>query len=241
MRYKKVILKFSGEILKTDQQNGPIDYQVVRQLCLILKKLHDEGCNVGVVLGGGNIFRGLQASKFEGYERVCGDNMGMLATVINCLAVKNCLSQFGVESQLYSALMIPDICEYYTVRSAVEAFFDGKILLLSGGTGNPFFSTDSAAALRASELQAELVLKATRVDGVYDRDPEKYPDAKKFDTISFQDVLKKHLNVMDSTAFALCMDNNIPILVTKVQMNDMSSIVRALHGERLGTLVGNFD
>ncbi len=241
MQYKRVILKFSGEILKTQTQGGPIDYQVVQELCTMLKKLHEMGHEIGVVLGGGNIFRGLRASTDESYDRVTGDNMGMLATVINCLAVKNCLDQMNMASRLYSAISMPNICEFYTVRSAMDDLSDGKILLFSGGTGSAFFSTDSAAALRANELRADVVVKATRVDGVYSSDPEKCPSAKKFDKVSFNDVLTQRLNVMDSTAFALCMDNSIPILIVKALKGDMSNIERALKGEKVGTLVGNFN
>lgn len=237
MQYRRAILKFSGEILKTDA--GPIDYGIIQQLCAVLGDLRDSGYEIGVVLGGGNIFRGLQASKQKKYDRVHGDNMGMLATVINCLAVKNCLDQLRIPSQIYSALMMPDVCEFFTVRAALKSLSEGKVLLFSGGTGSAFFSTDSAAALRANEIQADLVIKATRVDGVYDKDPEKFPDAKKFDKISFSDVLSKRLKIMDSTAFALCMDNNIPIMVVKVSGNNMFSIKAALQGEQIGTLVGN--
>lgn len=241
MRYRRVILKFSGEILKASAQHGSIDPETVRQLCILLKNLRGKGYELGVVLGGGNIFRGLRASTNEGYNRVYGDYMGMLATTINCLAVKNCLDQMNVASQIYSALMMPDVCDFYTARMALNDLQAGKILLFSGGTGNPFFSTDSAAALRANELQADVIVKATRVDGVYNKDPEKYPEATKFDKISFDDVLSGHLNVMDSTAFALCMDNDIPILVVKASKDDMSNIEFALDGKAIGTYVGNFN
>ncbi len=241
MRYKRVILKFSGEVLKSSEQGGPIDYQVVKQLSSVLFNLHQNGLEIGVVLGGGNIFRGLKASKYEKYDRVYGDHMGMLATVINCLALKNCLDSLNIQSRLYSSLMMPDVCEHYTVRSALHDISDKKIVLLAGGTGKAFFSTDSAAALHANELRADIVLKATKVDGVYNKDPEKYDDAKKFDKISFADVLTNQLNVMDSTAFALCMDNNIPILVVKASGDNMLNIELALQGQPIGTLVGKFD
>ncbi len=240
MQYKRVILKFSGEVLKISDQKGVIDYKIVKKLCETISNLHKNGIEIGVVLGGGNIFRGLQATQLDKYDRVTGDYMGMLATVINCLAVKDCLDKLNIPVTLYSSLNMPDVCEKYTIREALDGLAKGKVLLLAGGTGSAFFSTDSAAALRASELHADVVLKATRVDGIYDKDPEKYPEAKKFDRISFADVINKHLNVMDATAFTLCMDNDIPILVIKVLKNDMSNIELALTHEGVGSLVCNF-
>ncbi|MDR2720823.1 MAG: UMP kinase [Puniceicoccales bacterium] len=240
MLYKRVILKFSGEILKSTSCSDIIDYATIEKLCDILKNLHSCGLEMGLVLGGGNIFRGLSTSASTGCSRTRGDYMGMLATAINCLAVQDGLEKLNLASCIYSAIPMPDICDTFTIRNALRDISEGKILLLAGGTGRAFFSTDSAAALCASELQADIVVKATKVDGVYDRDPKKFPDAKKFDVISFADVLKNRFHVMDSTAFSLCMDNDIPILILDATSN-MDSIERALLGEKLGTLVSNND
>lgn len=240
MQYRRVILKFSGEIFKPISGADSIDYKIVEKLGNIIADLQREKFEIGIVLGGGNIFRGLSASQTIGYDRVNGDYMGMLATVINCLALKDYLDKLDVKSKIYSSLLMSDICEKFTVRSALKDIAKGRVLLLAGGTGSAFFSTDSAAALRANELQADVVIKATKVDGIYDKDPQKYHDAKKFDRISFADVLKYRLNVMDSTAFSLCMDNNIPILVIKVSDN-MGNIKKVLYDQNMGTLVSNFN
>jgi uridylate kinase len=240
MSYKRVIIKFSGEILKSADELCTIDHSTVKKLCDVLNNLHDTGIEIGVVLGGGNIFRGLPASVALGYDRVHGDHMGMLATLINCLAVQDRLEKLSLEAKIYSAFAVPNICDTFSVRDALKDISDGNILLLAGGTGNAFFSTDSAAALRASELKADIIIKATKVDGVYDRDPKRFKDAKKFEKISFLDALERRLDVMDSTAFTLCMDNNIPVLVLDA-ISDMGNIKRALFGDKLGTLIGNFN
>jgi uridylate kinase len=217
-----------------------LDHSVVKKLCDVLKDLHDTGIEIGVVLGGGNIFRGLPASVASGYDRVRGDHMGMLATLINCLAVQDGLEKLGLEVKIYSAFAAPSICNTFFVGEALRDIGNGNILLLAGGTGNAFFSTDSAAALRAGELKADIIIKATKVDGVYDRDPKRFKDAKKFEKISFSDALERRLDVMDPTAFTLCMDNNIPVLVLDA-LSDVENIKRALLGNKLGTLVGNFN
>ncbi|MDR2436057.1 MAG: UMP kinase [Puniceicoccales bacterium] len=238
MMHRRVILKFSGEILRSTGCPNAIDCATIEKLCNTLKKLQSHGLEIGLVLGGGNIFRGLSASVTTGCSRTRGDYMGMLATAINCLAVQDGIEKLGLASRVYSAISMPDVCDTFTIRDALRDIGEGKILLLAGGTGSAFFSTDSAAALRASELQADIVVKATKVDGIYDRDPKRFPGAKKFDVISFADALKNRFNVMDSTAFSLCMDNNIPILILDAASN-MDNIERALLGEKLGTLVSN--
>jgi uridylate kinase len=203
-----------------------------------VKTLHESDFELGIVLGGGNIFRGIAANEKFGYDRITGDYMGMLATVINSLAIADCLRGIGVATEVLSALHVPSICEQYNVRMARRALMDGNVLLLAGGTGNAFFSTDSGAALRANELCADVVIKGTKVDGVYDSDPKICKSAKRFDRISFRDVLQRRLNVMDSTAFSLCMDNNIPIIVVNVEA-DLKNVGRALHGEIVGTTILN--
>ncbi|MDR0679477.1 MAG: UMP kinase [Puniceicoccales bacterium] len=238
MLYKRVILKFSGEILRSNGGQDVIDHSTVERLCGTIKGLHGEGFELGVVLGGGNIFRGLPASVAAECDRTRGDYMGMLATVINCLAIQDGLESLNVSTQVYSALPMANVCNTFFIRDALRDINEGKVLLLAGGTGSAFFSTDSAAALRANELKADIVVKGTKVDGVYDRDPKKFSNARKFDKISFSDVLKNRLNVMDSTAFSLCMDNNIPILIVDAASN-MGNVKRALLGETLGTLVSN--
>jgi uridylate kinase len=188
------------------------------------------------VLGGGNIFRGLVANEKFGIDRVLGDHIGMLATVVNAMAISGCLKNMGVPSIVLSALQMVDICETYYPRYGQQYIEEGKVLLLAGGTGKAFFSTDSAAALRAAELHCDVVVKATKVDGVYDKDPMRYGDGKKFEKISFRDVLVNHLSVMDSTAFSLCMDNGIPIIVVDGE-SDPKNIGRAIDGEAVGTTI----
>ena len=236
VKYKRVILKFSGEVLKGDGADGVFSNIMMSKLCDEIAYLHDNGIELGVVLGGGNIFRGASANTNVGYDRVRGDYIGMLATVINSMAIADILIRRGVPVEVFSSLMMPDICATYYPRSAQKSMGDGNVLLLAGGTGSAFFSTDSAAALRANELHADVVIKATKVGGVYNKDPQKFPDAIKFDLISFDEALSRHLNVMDSTAFSLCMENNIPIIVVDAE-NDMKNIWRALCGEMVGTIV----
>jgi uridylate kinase len=238
-KYKRVILKFSGEVLKDKTNESVIDSNIVRSLCEELKVLHEMELEIGVVIGGGNIFRGTFGNKKLGCDRITGDYMGMLATIINSMAIADFLKRLEVATEIFSALPMLNICETYYPRHAQKAMDDGKIVLLAGGTGSVFFSTDSAAALRASELHADVIVKATKVDGVYDKDPNVHRDAVKFDKISFQEVLLRHLQVMDSTAFSLCMDNNIPILIVNAQ-KDLKNIARALLEEIVGTTISNF-
>jgi uridylate kinase len=238
IKHKRCILKFSGEILRDREEGETISFGIVRALGEEIKTLHNAGFELGIVIGGGNIFRGAAAHQSFGCDRIASDSMGMLATVINSMAIGDCLEKLGVEAMVLSALPMPDFCEPYYPRRAQRAIGKGKVLLLAGGTGRAFFSTDSAAALRASELGADVVLKATKVDGVYDRDPKKHADAKKFGKISFQEVLTQRLHIMDSTAFSLCMDNDIPIIIVDAEHN-LGNISRVLGGENIGTTITN--
>jgi uridylate kinase len=238
-KYGRAILKFSGEMLREKSGGDAISHGVVSALGDEIKLLGEAGFELGIVLGGGNIFRGIGANEKFGCDRITGDYMGMLATVINSLAIADYLGKIGVGVEVLSSLPVPTVCERYSIRHAQRSIGDGKVLLLGGGTGNAFFSTDSGAALRANELSADVVVKVTKVDGVYDKDPRKYADAKKFDKISFRDVLLRRLNVMDSTAFSLCMDNNIPIIVIDGE-NDLKNVGRALNGEPVGTTISNW-
>ncbi|MDR2776913.1 MAG: UMP kinase [Puniceicoccales bacterium] len=237
--YRRVIIKFSGEVLKDKANKSVINFTTVYALCEELKILHGTGLEIGVVMGGGNIFRGMSKNEKKDYDRLTGDYIGMLATIINSMAIADFLRKLEVAVEVFSALPMLNICETYYPRYAQKAMGDGKIVLLAGGTGSAFFSTDSAAALRASELHADVIIKATKVDGVYDKDPKHHRDAAKFDKISFQEVLLRHLQVMDSTAFSLCMDNNIPILIVDAQ-KDLKNIRRAVQGEIVGTTISNF-
>jgi uridylate kinase len=237
--YKRVIIKFSGEVLKDKANESVINFNTVYALCEELKILHGMGLEIGVVMGGGNIFRGMSENEKWGYDRLGGDYMGMLATIINSMAIADFLRKLEVAVEVFSALPMLNVCETYCPRYAQKAIGDGKIVLLAGGTGSAFFSTDSAAALRASELHADVIIKATKVDGVYDKDPKHHRDAVKFNEISFQEVLLQHLQVMDSTAFSLCMDNDIPILIVNAQ-KDLKNIGRAIRGEVVGTTISNF-
>ncbi|MCD8528831.1 MAG: UMP kinase [Chitinophagales bacterium] len=211
MKLKRVLLKLSGESLMGEKQFG-IDPERVKQYAQDIKAALDLGIEIAIVIGGGNIFRGLQAHD-SGIDRVSGDYMGMLATVINGVALQNGLEKEGIFTRLVSAIEMKEIAEPYIRRRATRHLEKGRIVIFVAGTGSPYFTTDSAAALRASEIDADAVLKGTRVDGIYTADPEKDPNATKFETISFQDVLNKKLNVMDTTAFTLCQENNVPILV----------------------------
>lgn len=237
--YKRIILKFSGEMLKSPHSSDTFSTDIILSLCQTLKQLHASGYEIGIVLGGGNIFRGLSGNQRFGIDRVSGDYMGMLATIINVLAVQSGLESLGVPSKILTSFAIPPVTEAFEPLKAKHYFQQGHILLLGGGTGSPFFSTDSAAALRANELHADVVVKCTKVNGVFDKDPEKYKDAQRYEHISFEDVLIKRLKVMDSTAFSLCMDNNIPIIVIDAK-SDLNNIKSVLEEEPLGTVISNF-
>lgn len=233
MKYKRVLLKLSGESLMGNKQYG-IDNDQVLQYANDIKSVYDAGIEIAVVVGGGNIFRGLSAEK-SGMDRAQADYMGMLATVINCMALQNALETVGVETRLQSAIKMEQICEPYIRRRAMHHLELNKIVIFGAGTGNPYFTTDTAASLRAIEIKADVVLKGTRVDGIYTADPEKDPNATRYDEITFQEVFDKGLNVMDMTAFTLCHENKLPIIV--FDMNKPGNFMKIAQGEAIGTLV----
>ena len=233
MAYKRILLKLSGESLMGDKQYG-IDNKQVLQYAQDIKAVKDKGIEIAVVVGGGNIFRGLSAEK-SGMDRAQADYMGMLATVINCMALQNALETIGVETRLQSAIKMEQICEPYIRRRAMHHLEVGHIVIFGAGTGNPYFTTDTAASLRAIEIKADVVLKGTRVDGIYTADPEKDPTATRYDEITFQEVYDKGLNVMDMTAITLCQENNLPIIV--FDMNKPGNFMKIANGEKIGTLV----
>ena len=235
-KYQRVILKLSGEVLRGGKSGDAIDGPTLERVCAQVKEIHDLGVQVCVVIGGGNIFRGL-AGEQRGVDRTTGDYMGMLATVINGLALMDRLEKLGVNTRVQSAIPMNQIAEPFILRRAIRHLEKGRVVIFVAGTGHPYFSTDTTAALRASEMHADIILKATKVDGIYDKDPKKYPDAVKYDTLTFIEALKQRLNVMDSTAFSLCLDNNVPILV--FDLNDEHAIRKAIIGEKIGTLVKN--
>src|SRR2546428_5948076 len=232
-KYKRVLLKLSGEALMGDQSFG-IHPQVVQRIANEIKDVHSMGVEVAIVIGGGNIFRGLKASE-EGFDRVTADHMGMLATVINALAIQDALEKLNVYTRVQSAIEMRQVAEMYIRRRAIRHLEKNRVVIFAAGTGNPYFSTDTTAALRAMEIKAEVILKATKVDGVYDADPEQIPDAKFFAAISYREVLNQNLKVMDSTAISLCMDNGMPIVV--FNMNRSGNIKRVVLGERVGSKV----
>mgnify|MGYP005843207897 CR=1 FL=1 len=234
-RYKRILLKISGEALRNTGNGEPIDAKILENLCKEIKAVAELGVEIGLVVGGGNIFRGLTGVSKRGVDRTTGDFMGMLATVINGLAVMDSLEKAGVSVRVQSAIPMEDIAEPFIYRRAIRHLEKGRVVVFAAGTGNPYFSTDTAAALRASEIKADILMKATKVDGVYDKDPVKHDDAVKYDKISYLEALQKRLNAMDSTAFSLCMDNNLPILV--FNMNEPGSILKAVCGEAIGTLI----
>ena len=232
-KYKRVLLKISGEALAGDAHRG-LDFAVIGGVCDVIRQCVEAGVQVGVVVGGGNFWRGVKDGGGK-MERTRADHMGMLATVINALAVADCLEQRGVEVRVQTAIAMNQIAEPYIRSKAIRHLEKGRVVIFGCGTGNPFFSTDTAAALRAAEIGADVIFKATNVDGVYDSDPKQNPEAKKYDTLSHIDVLKDGLHVMDSTAASLCMDNSIEILV--FNLNDPHNIVKAITGEHIGTIV----
>ena len=234
LKYHRVVLKFSGEVLGNRHSGEPIDADVLAKVCHEIKAVQELGAEVSVVVGGGNIFRGLKGMS-RGVDRTTGDHMGMLATVINGLAIMDCLEQMGVEVRVQSAISMHRVCEPFILRRAQRHLEKGRVLVFVAGTGNPYFSTDSTAALRASEIKADVILKATKVDGVYTADPVLDPEAIKYDSLTFTEAMNRNIGVMDGTAFALCRDNRIPILVFK--MDEPGAIERALRGEQVGTLV----
>ncbi|WP_293788656.1 UMP kinase [uncultured Pedobacter sp.] len=233
MKYKRILLKLSGESLMGDKQYG-IDNERVKQYAEDIKTVHDKGLEIAIVIGGGNIFRGLSAEK-SGMDRAQADYMGMLATVINSMALQDALEKVGIKTRLLTAIKMEQICEPFIRRRAVRHLEKGRVVIFGAGTGNPYFTTDSAAALRAIEIKADVVLKGTRVDGIYTADPEKDPLATKYEEISFREVYDKGLNVMDMTAFTLCEENQLPIIV--FDMNKHGNFMKIASGEPIGTLV----
>jgi uridylate kinase len=233
MKYNRVLLKLSGEALMGEQQYG-IDPKRLNTYAAEIKEVVEKGVQVAIVIGGGNIFRGMQGAA-QGMDRVQGDYMGMLATVINSMSIQGALEGIGVSTRLLGGLAIDPIAEAMSRKRAQEYMAEGKVVIISGGTGNPFFTTDTASALRAVEIEADIILKGTRVDGIYTADPEKDPDAVKYETLSFDEAYQKKLSIMDLTAFTLCQENNLPIYV--FDMNTIGNLLKVVSGENIGTLV----
>ncbi|HUF40438.1 MAG TPA: UMP kinase [Verrucomicrobiae bacterium] len=233
LKYKRIILKVTGEVF-AGAQNFGIDGNTVKAFAQEIKEVKEMGCELAMVVGGGNIFRGAIASEI-GMDRASADTMGMLATVINSLALQDALEKFGVSTRVLSAIEMRQVAEPYIRRRATRHLEKGRVVIFAGGTGNPYFTTDTTASLRAMEVGAEVILKATKVDGVYDADPVMHHDAKKFATLSYIEVLNRELKVMDSTAISLCMDNNLPIIVFNLM--EKGNIKRVVSGEAIGTLV----
>ncbi|MBI5608390.1 MAG: UMP kinase [Deltaproteobacteria bacterium] len=233
LKYKRILLKLSGEALAGDKGYGidPATLEIIGAQCVEVAKL---GVELAIVIGGGNVFRGV-AGASAGMDRASADYMGMLATAMNCLAVQDKLEKLGVQTRVQSAITMAQIAEPYIRRRAIRHLEKGRIVIFACGTGNPYFSTDTAAALRAAEIGAEVICKATKVDGIYDADPRKVPDAKRFDQLTHMDALQRRLAVMDSTALSLCMDNKLPIIV--FDLNQQGNILRVVQGEKVGTLV----
>ena len=232
-RHKRILLKLSGESLMGEKQYG-IDEKRIAEYATQIKEIADMGIEIGIVIGGGNIFRGLSGTS-KGVDRVKGDQMGMLATVINSLALSSALEKIGQKAQVFTAINMFPIGEYYSKWRAIEAMQNGTVAIISGGTGNPFFTTDTGSALRGIEIEAEVMLKGTRVDGIYTADPEKDPTAKKFDKISYDEIYTRGLKVMDLTATTLCKENHLPIIV--FDMDTVGNLKKVLSGENIGTLV----
>ena len=235
MKYKRILLKLSGESLMGEQEYG-ISPEMLSQYASEIKQAKELGAEIAVVIGGGNIFRGLQGAA-KGMDRVQGDYMGMLATVINSMALQSELEQQGVATELLSGLAIEPICKETSRRRMISSLKEGKVVIIAGGTGNPYFTTDTASTLRAIEMQADVILKGTRVDGVYTADPEKDPSATKYSTLTYDEALSKKLKIMDLTAFALCQENKMPIYV--FDMNTIGNLQKVVKGEHLGTIVEN--
>lgn len=235
MKYKRILLKLSGESLMGDQDYG-ISPDMLAQYASEIKRAKEEGAEIGVVIGGGNIFRGLQGAA-KGMDRVQGDYMGMLATVINSMALQAELEKQGVKTELLGGLAIEPICKESSRTRMKQALEEGKVVLIGGGTGNPYFTTDTASSLRAIEMQADAILKGTRVDGIYTADPEKDPNATKYSSLTYEEALNKQLKIMDLTAFALCRENNMPIYV--FDMNKKGNLIKVIKGEHIGTIVAD--
>jgi uridylate kinase len=235
IKFKRVLLKLSGESLMGSQGFG-ISAEILDFFSTEVKKVHEVGVELGIVIGGGNIYRGLSAET-QGIHRATGDQMGMLATMINSLALQNAIEEKGIHTRLMSAIKMEEIAEPYIRRRAIRHLEKGRVVILGAGTGHPYFSTDTAASLRAVEIGADIIVKGTRVDGVYDSDPEKNPEAVKFDKISFLDIIKKNLRVMDLTAVSLCQENDLPMMV--FNMDVPGNLLRLVMGENVGTYINN--
>lgn len=233
MKFKRILLKLSGEALMGEQQFG-IEPKILAHYAQEIKKVVNEGAQVAIVIGGGNIYRGIQAEQ-GGIDRVQGDYMGMLATVINSMALQSALENNGVPSRLLTAIEMKEVAEPFIRRRAIRHLEKGRVVIFGAGTGNPYFTTDTAGALRAIEIQADVILKGTKVDGIYSADPRKDPNATKYDKVSFSEVYEKNLNVMDMTAFTLCKENNLPIIVFDI--NQTGTLEAIVNGESIGTLV----
>lgn len=236
LKYKRILLKLSGESLMGNKSFG-IDPPVLEYFAKEIKKVHELGVQIGIVIGGGNIYRGLNAQD-QGIDRVTGDQMGMLATIINSLALQNTLENNGIYTRLMSAIKMEEIAEPYIRRRAIRHLEKKRVVILGAGTGHPYFSTDTAASLRAVEIEADAIFKGTRVDGIFDSDPEKNPNANRFEEITYMDILKKNLRVMDLTAISLCQENNLPIIVFNMDQPD--NLLKLVTGQNIGTTVGNF-
>ncbi len=232
-KYKRILLKLSGESLMGDQNYG-IDTDRLNEYADQIKKLVEDGVQVGIVIGGGNIFRGLSGAT-KGFDRVKGDQMGMMATVINSLALQSALQAVHTKTRVFTSIRMEPIGEFYSKEKAIEALEAGTVVIISGGTGNPYFTTDTASALRGIEIEAEIMMKGTRVDGIYTADPEKDASATKFDKISFDEIYKRNLRIMDLTATTLCKENNLPILV--FNMDVRGNLEKVNNGENIGTIV----
>jgi len=234
-KYKRVLLKLSGEALLGNQKNGdPFNPKIIEQYAIDIKSVTDLGVQVAIVIGGGNIYRGMNEAE-SGIERAHGDYMGMLATVINAMAMQAMLERIGVYTRLQSAIHMEQVAEPYIRRKALRHLEKGRVVIFGAGTGNPYFTTDTAGSLRAVEMKADVILKGTRVDGIYTADPEKDPNATRFETLGYQECLTKNLKVMDMTAFTLCMENKMPIIV--FDMNQPGNLLRVIEGMNVGTLV----
>ena len=234
-KYKRILLKLSGEALLGEQRNGdPFNPKIIEQYAQDIKKVVDLGVQVAIVIGGGNIYRGMNENE-TGIERAQGDYMGMLATVINGIALQSIIEKVGIKTRLLTAIKMEQIAEPYIRRRAIRHLEKGRVVIFGAGTGNPYFTTDTAGSLRAVEIDADVILKGTRVNGIYTADPEKDPTATKYDTISFKEVISKNLKVMDMTAFTLCQENNLPIVV--FDMNTPGNLKKIVSGENIGTVV----
>jgi uridylate kinase len=233
MKYKRILLKLSGESLMGNSQYG-IDPQRLNEYAAEIREVSEQKVQIAIVIGGGNIFRGLKGVS-DGFDRVQGDYMGMLATVINSMALQSALENNGVAAVVLSGIAIDPLCKAMSRRRALDNLNKGRVVIIAGGTGNPFFTTDTAAALRAVEIKADVILKGTRVDGIYTADPEKDKNAKKFETLTFDEAYEKQLNIMDLTAFTLCKENKLPLIV--FDMNAKGNLVKLVKGDKIGTLV----